>query len=95
MFESLKEDIKEKREEGTLGDYEYTPDDDDRERRFEYKVEDIAMNNTRPGDFLNKHTENGWRLIRTVEGEDLGVMGPGSSFSMFFIFERPVDRPEE
>lgn len=82
--------IKEKREKGTLGDYEYEPDEEDRDRRYEYKIEDIGLNNNRAEDFINKHTEDGWRLIRTIEGKDLGVRGPGSSFSLFFIFERPV-----
>ncbi|WP_330633724.1 hypothetical protein [Halocatena halophila] len=89
MFDSLKQS--DDNEEDNLSEYYYEPDDSDQPRRYEYKAVDIDLDGDNLGHFLNKQSENGWRYIRDIDGEDIGNLGESTKgVSHFFIFERPV-----
>lgn len=77
-------------------EFEYEPADDDRDRRYEYKSVDIDMDGQNLGEFLNHHTQDGWRYVRDIDGGDIGNLGATKrGVAHLFIFERPVEPPAE
>lgn len=94
MFDNLKEDLKETREKkknGTIGEFEYEPSEGDRDRRYEYRVEKLGIDHQHPQDFLNYLAADGWQLVERIDGDYLWTMGPGSDREVALVFERPVE----